>query len=87
MFRFTIRDVLWLTAVVAVGCALCLNELAWRVHALHQWNESKKHLEAEQKRQFELHLKIVELESRIWHLKNDRKAELQLEGPIAEPNP
>ena len=24
MFRFTIRDVLWLTVVVAMGCAWCI---------------------------------------------------------------
>jgi hypothetical protein len=29
MFRFTIRDVLWLTVVVAMGLAMLPNHMAW----------------------------------------------------------
>ena len=31
MFRFTIRDVLWLTALVAVGAAWCLDHAKTRI--------------------------------------------------------
>jgi len=30
MFRFSIRDVLWLMVVVALGCAWYLNDLSWK---------------------------------------------------------
>jgi hypothetical protein len=32
MLRFTIRDVQWLTVVVAMGCGWYLNDRSWRVY-------------------------------------------------------
>jgi hypothetical protein len=36
MFRFTIRDVLWLTVVVAVGCGWWLEHRAFRAYRQKQ---------------------------------------------------
>ena len=67
MFRFTIRDVLWLMVVLGLGLAMLLNHLAWSKYhyestkSLRQANRNLTDEALRMEREFlRLHVKAVE---------------------------
>ena len=73
MFRFTIRDVLWLMVVVGLGCAWFITLRGASVLQARQEAEQERLRAESAKKEFDAKLAITKLEYRLESEKQKRK--------------
>ena len=82
MLRFTIRDLLWLMAVVGIGVGWYATDSAWRLRYGAAQREYIEHLNKVEDREFEARAEVFKLKNGITV---EEAARMPLEIPINVP--